>query len=52
LTESGVTPIHVVQPGGRYKPAKQRLFAADIAEGLRRRFPDRASAYPKRRGPA
>jgi DNA-binding transcriptional LysR family regulator len=42
LTESGVVPIHVVQPGGRHTPAKQRLFVADIADGLRRRFPDRA----------
>jgi hypothetical protein len=42
LAETGVFPIHVVQPGSRYTPAKQRLFVADIAEALRRRFPDGA----------
>jgi len=31
-------PIHIVHPGGRYLPAKVRLFLDHAAEGLRRKF--------------
>lgn len=31
-------PIHLVQPAGRYTPAKVRLFVDEIGQGLRRQF--------------
>lgn len=39
LPDTRVIPIHLVQPGGAYTPTKLRLFVAEMAEGLRRRFP-------------
>lgn len=41
LPETHRIPIHVVQPGGSYTPAKVRVFVAEIAQALRRAFPDR-----------
>ena len=31
-------PIHIVHPGGRYLPAKVRLFLDHVASGLRGKF--------------
>ena len=31
-------PIHIVQPGGRFTPAKVRAFIDEIGAGLRRKF--------------
>ena len=31
-------PIHIVQPGGRFAPAKVRAFIDEISAGLRRKF--------------
>jgi len=41
MPDTRVIPIHLVRPGGAYTPDKLRLFVVEIAEGLRRRFPDR-----------
>ena len=41
LPDTRAIPIHLVQPGGAYTASRVRLFVADIAHGLRRRFPDR-----------
>jgi len=39
LPDTRTIPIHLVQHGGAYVPSKLRLFVADMAQGLRRRFP-------------
>jgi len=42
LRDTRIIPIHLVQPGGAYTPTKLRLFVAEIAQALRKRFPDYA----------
>ncbi|MBV9079475.1 MAG: LysR family transcriptional regulator [Methylobacteriaceae bacterium] len=38
LPETHRIPIHLVQPGGAYIPAKVRLFVAEVGRGLRAAF--------------